>query len=262
MKTTVLAVLLCCLALPVSAQTSAPAGAPTPEGAAATPPGQTAPGYAPPSGYAPVPGYAPAPGYANPGYPPYGAWAQPAPVAPPAPVRYVPPSEPAPAPTATTGSERPAGFHMAIGAGFGGGNGRPGIGTQFKIGARLSADWTLYYYALNDWYRTAPPTTSSGTAAYWRIAAINGVGVDYFVVPRMGVRFAFGAGVNGPSDWSDSASHPRYLGYSYVMGLTCELGEGKSHLSIDPTVHVLQTSGTSYWGSTAYFLLNLNWVWN
>jgi hypothetical protein len=118
-----------------------------------------------------------------------------------------------------------------------------------------------YYYALNDWYRTSPP------GAYWRIAAINGVGVDYFVVPRLGVRVAVGGGVNSPFAL-ETDSHRRCYGYSYVMGLTWQLGDDESHFSIDPAIHVLQTkglatySGDRDWRSIPYFLLTANWVLN
>lgn len=166
----------------------------------------------------------------------------------------------APAATDARNNERSSGFHFAVGAGFAGGNGRPGIGTQVRIGGRLSADWVLFYYALNDWYKT------TGYGAYWRIAGVNGMGIDYFVLRQLGIRLGVGVGVNGPADLSNSQSKKRHLGYSYVMGLTLELGDGASHFSIDPVIHVQQTSGTYYGGSTwdsiAYFLLTANWVWN
>jgi len=162
----------------------------------------------------------------------------------------------APSPTPAPKAERSNGLHLSIGAGFASGGGRPGIGTQFKIGGRLSQDLVLYYYALNDWFKTFPPS------GYWRIAAINGLGVDYFVVPHLGVRFAAGIGMNGPTDMSSNDSHKRYYGYSYVMGLTCDLGDEKSHFSIDPTIHVLQVKVGSQWESSPFFLLTANWVWN
>jgi hypothetical protein len=136
------------------------------------------------------------------------------------------------------------------------GTGRPGIATQVKIGGRLSPSLTLYYYALNNWY----PTT--GSNKYWRISAVNGVGVDYFVVPNLGGRFGIGLGGNMPEDWSNSTAKPRYLGYSYFMGLTWEVLDSRSHFSIDPVINVIQLSENSVWHSYADFLLTLNWVYN
>jgi hypothetical protein len=199
---------------------------------------------------------------------PYG---QPAPA--PGPGAYTPPAQysPAPAPApypyssaanneaAPAQAERTPGVHAAIGLGLAGvgPQGRPGFATQFKLGGRLSPEFTLYYYALNHWYPSYP-----GFNKHWRIAAVNGVGVDYFVVPKLGGRFGIGLGGDMPEDFSNSASKPRYLGYSYFMGLTWEIFDSRSHLSIDPVINVLQLSENSVWRSYVSFLLTLNWVYN
>ena len=236
---------------------------PTPRLRRTAPPQYGQPTPAPtPYGYPPPPASPPAAAQAQ-YYP-----ASPAPA--PAPTPYSYPASPAPTPSpyaslpttetaaAPAQAGRPSGFHLALGLGFAGGGtaGRPGIATQVKIGGRLSPSLTLYYYALDNWY----PTTGSNN--YWRISAVNGVGVDYFVVPNLGGRFGIGLGGNMPEDWSNSTAKPRYLGYSYFMGLTWEVLDSRSHFSIDPVINVLQLSENSIWRSYADFLLTLNWVYN
>jgi hypothetical protein len=214
---------------------------------------ESTPGQQAPSPYG-QPAPAPAPYSAN---PPPPAQDYPA-AATTTPTPYV--YEPTPASAQGDASDRTAtGFHVALGLGFAGGMARPGIATQFKIGVRLSPSLKLYYYALNDWYLSAPTAYRD---KYVRIAAVNGFGADYFVVPKLGGRFGLGLAGDLPEDWSNSVAKPRYLGYSFFMGLTWEILDSRSHLSIDPVINVLQLSENSVWRSTTSYLLTLNWVYN
>lgn len=183
----------------------------------------------------------------------------------PAPYAYEPPpGSNSNAPPAAGPDRSAPGFHIALGLGFAGGGpqGRPGIATQFKIGARLSPSLTLYYYGLNNWYKTVRDTYA-GQDSYWRICAVDGVGVDYFFVPKLGLRTGLGLSSDLHfSDYSSSSSKSNNFGYAYFMGLTWEILDSRSHLSIDPVINVVQLKSNSTWYSDAIFLLTVNWVYN
>ena len=189
----------------------------------------------------------------------------------------VPPPQPAPQPAATpqdgspppgTMTELPAisepvttttGFHVSIGVGPSGG-GAPGVASQFKIGVRLSPKYRLFYHALNHWY---PQTTKERTSAaivattQWRIAAINGVGLDYFFVPMVGARISAGVGCECNAELFKGGNS---VGYSFLLGLTFDLDDTDTHLSLDPFIHKLQfkPEGADSWGSTTVIGITLN----
>jgi hypothetical protein len=254
----VVVLLTCCFPMMTIAQTPAagpPAAGPGVGDAVAPAPAPATPGMAP---QYPVSGMAPQ-------YPVYGQY-------PPAAGMYAAPPYQAPAPTVTetprveTGSG--VGFHIGIGVGTSGvSGGRQGIATQFKIGARVSSQLALYYYALNHWYKDIATTD-------WRIIAVNGVGVDYYLLPKLGMRAGLGVGGDLPNDMFSDKN--RKLGFSYFSGLTFRLMEGKNAITVDPVIHMFQRNvdvacttvgsttkcGSSRWTSTMVFALTLNWAYN
>ena len=175
------------------------------------------------------------------------------------------------APSASARKEAPApshntGFHLAVGMGLSGGAGYPGISSQFKIGATITPEFRVYYYALNHWYKV-PSSNSSLVRDTWRIVAINGVGIDYFFHPRVGGRLALGLGGNLPADLG---SGRKGIGLAYAMGLTFEMLGGPNRLSIDPMLLVANysnkefCSGTTcdYWISNLTTAVSVNYVFN
>ena len=167
-----------------------------------------------------------------------------------------------------SGDERPpqsTGFHISLGAGLSG-DGQAGIASQFKIGARLSPKFRVYYHALNHYFSMQKRTTMgslSATETEWRIRAINGVGLDYFMLPGVGLRLSAGLG----GDTSTSlGKDPKAFGYSYVLGMTIDLMGGDSHLSIDPFIHMFQYNQRdlgsllpSDWVNLRIIGVTLNW---
>jgi hypothetical protein len=123
------------------------------------------------------------------------------------------------------------GFHIGIGAGAGTFVGteidEPGLLTQFKIGYGFSNHLRLYYYALNHWYSQSyraladDGTLQGDGESEFRIAFINGLGIDYFFLPRAALRLAFGVGGDAIfSESADAAFSDHALGVAYTIGLS------------------------------------------
>jgi hypothetical protein len=202
--------------------------------------------------------------------------AQPAPNLAPAP-QYVMPAPVSGTPIYNNGEGAPStrsvastpshntGFHLAVGMGLSGA-GYPGIASQFKIGATITPEFRVYYYALNHWYKV-PNNNTSFLRDTWRIIAINGVGIDYFFHPRVGGRLALGLGGNLPADLG---SGRKGIGLAYAMGLTFEMLGGPNRLSVDPMLLVANysnkefCSGTTcdYWISSLATTVSVNYVFN
>jgi hypothetical protein len=80
-----------------------------------------------------------------------------------------------------------------------------------------------------------------------RIATINGVGFDYFVLPHVGLRLAIGLGgdvifarsTSFQGDMSESA-----IGFAYTFGTTFDLLEGSGHLSVNSLITVVNFDTT------------------
>ena len=89
--------------------------------------------------------------------------------------------------------------------------------------------------------------------------ASNGVGIDYFFHPRVGGRLAVGLAGNMPAE--SNGDSPRF-GYGYAAGMTVEMLDGPSRLSVDPALMVTNISQESYWSSHAVLAVTLNYVFN
>lgn len=139
------------------------------------------------------------------------------------------------------------GFHIGLGVGVGTyvGIDEPGLLTQFKIGYGISDAVRIYYYALNHWYSQSyglsdPNGFFIEGESELRIAAINGIGIDYFFLPRVGLRLALGLGGDvifsrsKDAEFSDTA-----IGVAFAIGTTFELLGGDHQFTIDPVVNVV-----------------------
>jgi hypothetical protein len=175
-----------------------------------------------------------------------------------------PPEQPAPPGTviggsATVAPPAPVGektdddsmkFHVGVGFGpsgsIAGGNvaadknfAGSGFSFQLKVGLRFSPKVRAYLLSLNHFYAKTDQTTGdAGTVinTVWRFVGIQGVGADYFVLPKLGLRAAVGLG----GDFnSDLGKDPNALGFSYLLGLTAEIFDGDHRLTIDPYIHML-----------------------
>jgi len=153
-------------------------------------------------------------------------------------------------------SPRHTGFHVSIG--LGGATlsdvNEPGLLTQFKLGYGFSEHVRIYYYALNDWYAQSW-NSSSPTGGLMelnsetRIAFINGLGVDYFFLPAVGLRLALGVGGDAifsrSTDDTQQASDSVF-GVAYTFGLTFDFLDGANHLFIDPVINIVNVDANKF----------------
>lgn len=183
----------------------------------------------------------------------------------PAPSSPSPPVVAPPAPAAASATvpepvryepEADTGFHISLGLGLSG-DGEAGFATQVKIGGRVSSKLRVYYHALNHWFARPDPMFGTFTTE-WRIKAINGLGVDYFVLPNLALRISGGLAANTRRDLS---SDPKAFGYSYTLGMTIPLTEGRATFSVDPFIHMMHYNAKSLAVNVApTTVLRDNWV--
>ena len=219
------------------------------------------------------PGTAAAPGQEVPPSPPEPNPPNPPPAPPPLPV-VVAPAAPVATPYPQPAQDELAddtGFHIGLGLGPSG-DGDAGFSTQVKIGGRVTSRMRVYYHALNHWAARPEPGTAAGIfTTEWRVKSINGLGLDYFVLPKLGLRISGGLGANTRRD---PASGPKALGYSYTVGVTVPLNEGRGTLSVDPYIHMIHYNSKSLatnvpvnaivrdnWVSSTIVGVTLNWCY-
>jgi len=158
------------------------------------------------------------------------------------------------------------GFHFALGAGPSG-HFAAGFAVQLKAGVRLTPKLRVFGLLLDHVYVKTDRVTSGDqllNVSQWRFSVMGGVGVDYFVLPRVGVRGAIGVG----GDYTaELGKDPMATGYSYLMGMTFELFDGDHRLAIDPFIHMLQHNranlepGTgNQWLSRPIIGVTANWT--
>lgn len=141
-------------------------------------------------------------------------------------------------------------FHLGVGFGpsgvIAGGNvaadksfGGSGFSFQLKVGVRFSPKVRAYLLSLNSFYAKTDQINSPGGTVInteWRFVGLQGVGADYFVLPKLGLRAAVGLG----GDFnSDLGKDPNAIGFSYLLGLTAEIFDGDHRLTIDPYIHMM-----------------------
>jgi hypothetical protein len=122
------------------------------------------------------------------------------------------------------------GFHIAFGLGPSSALERPGLASQFRVGATLRPDFRLFYYALGTFYKVPRSDSSSRTPGKWRSVSTSAVGMDWFFHPRLAARVVLGYGANSSVRDSDANA----AGFSYGAGLSLEMLQGEHRLSIDP----------------------------
>jgi hypothetical protein len=215
----------------------------------------------------PEPGSTPPPPPPPPAAPPPPA--TPAPISAPPPVAAPPPPAPiaAPPPPEAPGEKEPTtGFHIALGAGPSG-NFAAGFAAQLKIGARITPKLRVFFQSLEHFYAKTERLTSGGAqilSTQWRSAALNGIGIDYFVLPKLGLRAS--AGVGGDFN-TKLGSDPNSVGYSFLFGATVNVVESGDHyFTVDPFIHMLQYSqenlqpgAANQWVSQPVIGVTLNW---
>lgn len=155
---------------------------------------------------------------------------------------------------------------MAVGAGPSG-HWAAGFAVQLKAGVRLTPKLRVFGLLLDHVYVKTDRVTQDGQVvdvSQWRFSVMGGVGVDYFILPRVGVRGA--AGVGGDYT-AELGKDPMATGYSYLLGMTFELLDGDHRLTIDPFIHMLQYNranlepGTgNQWLSRPIIGVTVNWA--